>query len=80
MNNLEKLKQVFAEALNIIDTNIINDNLKYQQIEEWDSISHMVLISEIEEQFNISIATSDVIDLSSFEKAKEILEKYNVNF
>jgi acyl carrier protein len=80
MNNLEKLKQAFSEALNITDINIINNDLKYQQIEQWDSISHMVLIAEIEEQFNISIATSDVIVLSSFERAIEILEKYGINF
>ena len=74
-----KLKESFAEALNI-DVNTVNVGLKYQAIPEWDSISHMMLISQIEEDFDISIDTDDVIDLSSFEKAIEILSKYGVKF
>ena len=75
----QKLKESFAEALNI-DVNTVNVGLKYQAIPEWDSISHMMLISQIEEDFDISIDTDDVIDLSSFEKAIEILSKYDVKF
>lgn len=72
---MEKLVVVFAEALNI-DRSKVVDSLAYQSVPEWDSISHMVLISRLEEEFDISIETDDVIDLSSFAKAKEILKKY----
>ena len=75
MSNIDKLKTAFATALNI-DSSKVKDTLKYQSITEWDSVSHMVLISEIEETFDISIDTDDVIDMSSFAKAKEIIAKY----
>jgi acyl carrier protein len=77
MNNLEKLVQCFTDAFNIDKSKIV-DSLKYQGIQEWDSISHMVLISEIESAFDISIETEDVIDMSSFKKAKEIIAKYDI--
>lgn len=79
MNNFSKLKKSFEEALTI-DQCIINDDLAYQSIEQWDSISHMVLISQLEDDFGVSIDTDDVIDMSSFGKAKEILAKYGVDF
>ena len=79
MSNQEKLIQAFAEALSI-EPSLITDTLKYQGIEEWDSISHMILISQLEEVFDVSIDTDDVIDMSSFAKAKEILTKYNIKF
>ncbi len=79
MNNQEKLIQSFAEALSI-EPSLIKDTLMYQGIEEWDSISHMILISQLEETFDISIDTDDVIDMSSVAKAKEILTKYNIKF
>lgn len=79
MNNTEKLYHAFAEALNV-DISGINDDLKYQSIPQWDSISHMVLISTIDEAFNISLATDDVIGLNSVGKAKEILKKHNIVF
>ncbi|HFK5586618.1 TPA: acyl carrier protein [Elizabethkingia anophelis] len=79
MSNIEKLKKAFADAL-LIDESNVTDLLVYQSIPEWDSVSHMILINEIESTFDISIETDDVIDMSSFAKAKEILNKYNVEF
>lgn len=79
MNNYEKLKNSFSEALGLGVENI-TDDLSYQSIPEWDSISHMILISQIEEDFDVSLETDDVIDMSSVEKAIEILSKYDVKF
>ena len=79
MENIEKLKTSFAQSLGI-DESIINDELSYQSIAEWDSITHMILISQLEDDFNVSIDTDDVIDMSSVAKAQEILSKYGVTF
>jgi acyl carrier protein len=79
MNNSEKLINSFSEALGI-DASTVSDSLEYQSIPEWDSISHMILISQIEEDFEVSIDTDDVIDMSSVAKAKEILSKYYIVF
>tara|TARA_B100000959_G_C14654165_1_gene489628 strand:- start:329 stop:571 length:243 start_codon:yes stop_codon:yes gene_type:complete len=75
--NLGKYKKAFIETLEISDEKTLDD-LKYNDIEEWDSIGHMGLISAIEDVFEISIETNDVIDFSSFSKGKEILKKYKV--
>lgn len=79
MTNQKKLVDAFADAL-MIDAKLVVDSLKYQSIPEWDSISHMVLISNVEEAFDVSIDTDDVIDMSSVGKTKEILAKYHVKF
>lgn len=74
-----KLKKIFAEALNISENKVINE-LEYNSIPEWDSISHMALVAAIDEEFDIMMDTDDVIDMSSYGKAKEILQKYGVEF
>jgi acyl carrier protein len=79
MTNTEKLNKAFSTALNI-NLASVSDGLAYQSIPEWDSISHMVLVSELEETFNVSLDTDDVIDLSSLLKAKEILAKHSITF
>jgi len=79
MNNAEKLAGAFSDALAVPSENI-TDDLSYQSIPEWDSVTHMILISQLEDVFGIEIDTDDVIDLSSVGKAKEILAKYNVTF
>lgn len=71
----QKLKEVFAEALGISE-DIITDELKYNEIDEWDSVAHMTLVGEIEDSFDIMLDTDDIIDMSSFAKAKEIVSKY----
>ncbi|OAS14506.1 acyl carrier protein [Paenibacillus oryzisoli] len=77
--NEQKLKTIFAEALDTAE-NMIQDDLAYNSIEQWDSIAHMTLIAAIDEGFDIMMDTDDVIDLSSYAKAKEILGKYGVAF
>ena len=37
-------------------------------------------LEALEEKFNISFETDDIIDFSSFKKGIEILKKYSVNF
>jgi len=78
MMNEQKLKEIFANALQI-DINIVTDELSYNSIPEWDSIAHMSLISEIDTEFDTMLDTDDVLDMSSFAKAKEILRKYDIN-
>lgn len=70
-----KLKSIFAESLGI-DESIVTDSLRYAEIPQWDSVAHMALVAAIEEGFDIMIDTEDVIDMSSFEKAKQIVTKY----
>lgn len=74
-----KLESIFKEALEL-DEDIVVENLVYNTIAQWDSIGHMTLIAEIEEAYDIMLDTDDVLDMSSFSKAKEILEKYDVVF
>lgn len=76
--SLKKYREIFKTSLNISDEKA-NDKLKYNEIEEWDSIGHMTLISTLEEEYKISFETDDIIDFSSFSKGIEILKKYNIN-
>lgn len=77
--NEHKLKEIFANTLEI-DIATVTDDLAYNSIPQWDSISHMALIAAIDESFDTMLETDDVIDMSSFGKAKEILAKYGVVF
>ena len=77
MPSVDKYSNIFKTALNISDDKM-NENLKYNEIEEWDSIGHMTLIAALEEEYKISLETDDIIEFSSFKKGMSILKKYNV--
>ena len=79
MTNIEKYTQAFINAFSVDAESA--KTLKYQDIPAWDSVGHMGLIAQLEEQFGIMVEPDDIVDLSSFEKGKEILAgKYGVEF
>jgi acyl carrier protein len=77
MTNIEKYKKTFLESL-AIDQKSLTEELKYNDIPEWDSIGHMTLMSNLEEEFSINIETDDIVDFSSYKKGIEILKKYKI--
>ncbi|MED1873008.1 acyl carrier protein [Brevibacillus borstelensis] len=79
MNNEQQYRNAFIECFNLADSEAI-DHLVYNTIPEWDSIGHMQLVATLEAVFDIMIDTDDIIDLSSYEKGKEILSKYGIQF
>ena len=78
MSNLEKYNNAFIEAFEIDESRL--EGLTYQGLPEWDSVGHMSLVACIEDAFDIMMETDDIIDFSSYEKGKEILAKYDVEF
>ena len=78
-SNIEKYENAFTESFDI-EKSMLNEELKYESIPEWDSVGHMTMISNLEEVFDIVMEMDDIIDFSSFEIGKEILKKYKIDF
>ena len=76
MTNTEKYNAIFSENLQLTQAQL--PGLKYQAVPLWDSVGHMTLVAALEDAFDIMIDTDDILDLSSFEKGKDILKKYDV--
>ena len=74
--NLDKYNSAFVEAFELEDSNNLKD-LKYQSIDEWDSIGHMALMAELESNFNITIETEDLIQFESYIQGVDILARYD---
>ena len=77
MENKNKYIAIFIKSLSM-DKKKFNEKIKYNDVPEWDSIGHMTLMSDLEDGFNISIDTDDIIDFSSFKKGIQILKKYKI--
>lgn len=79
MSNLEKYKKVFMDVFNVSEE-ILNEKFVFGEIEGWDSLAHMTLITELEDTFNIMFETEDMINYHSFNNGIEILKKYGIEF
>lgn len=52
------------------------ETVRYQEVDGWDSVAHMAIVAELEDQLGIMLDTDDIIDMSSVTMAIEILSKY----
>ena len=77
MNKGQIYDKAFITAFTI-DESALGPDLKYESIPEWDSIGHMALIAELEDEFDISMEMDDIIDFSSYIKGIEIIKKYDI--
>ena len=77
MSNKQKYQDIFVKSLSL-EKNKFNENIKYNEVPEWDSIGHMTLMSDLEEGFGIAMDTDDIVDFSSYKKGIEILKKYKI--
>ena len=67
-NNIKKL---FFQVFPDLDKSEFNWEKKQNEYENWDSFSHLHLITMIEENFKITITDDDAINLHS---AKDLLD------
>ncbi|SHI24238.1 acyl carrier protein [Desulfosporosinus lacus] len=79
MNNLKKYNKVFTTLFNISD-NQLNKDFTFNNVEDWDSIVHLSLITELEDTFNVMLETEDILSFGSYENGMRILEKYEISF
>jgi len=73
-NKISKINKIFISSLNLGQkTNLTK--LNYTD-KNWDSVAHMHLIAQLEKNFKIAIDPEDIVDMSSYKKALEILKRY----
>jgi acyl carrier protein len=75
--NEARLQAAFREALGL-SGELDVAGLTYRGIRQWDSVAHMQLITAIETAFELMLDTDDVIGMSSYDKAREIVRKHGV--
>jgi len=78
MNGHEQIQNAFRVALGGQDGAGF-ESAQYGLTAGWDSMAHMQLIAEIEATFDVMLNTDEVISLSSFERAQEILKTHGID-
>ena len=60
----EKLTEIFHEVFNNNDI-LLNDEMTAQDVENWDSLTHMLMIAKVEEQFGIKFKLKELNKLKT---------------
>lgn len=79
MKNIEKLNRIFCEVFSV-DDSALNSKFNNTTVDNWDSVRQLSLTSAVEDAFDIMLDADDILDFTSYDKAKTILVKYNIEF
>lgn len=68
----EKLNEIFREVFDD-DSITVEETTSAADIEDWDSLTHITLISEVEDAFDIKFAMKDVIGMQNVGEMVDII-------
>ena len=74
---MNKLEALIADVFSFQKTNGEAD-IVFQDLEAWDSLTHMNFVIAVEQEFEVELTTDEIIDMQSYLKTKDILEKRGV--
>ena len=79
MTNLEKYNKIVKSNLGAKDDELNDDILVYNRYERWDSVTHVEMVSDLEDTFGVMFGTLDITSFNKYSLGIEILEKLGVN-
>ena len=71
---LDKVNEIFQDVFDD-ETITVAEATTAEDIEDWDSLTHITLISEIESEFGFKFAMKDVIGMKDVGEMLDIIEK-----
>ena len=72
LKNNMTLEKVFSVVFGIPEANV-HDSLELRKIDGWDSMSHMILITRIEEEYQIRLTGDEIADMQSVGDSRRAL-------
>ena len=78
MTNKKMYSQIFKDIFGV--DSVLNGDFNFKDVEKWDSLTHLTLISELEAAFDVMFETEDILHFGGYENGMKILSKYGVDF
>jgi len=74
---MKRLKAILSDVLEI-DEDSINDETSPENVETWDSLNGLVLVTELESKFNIKFSMDEVTSVKCVGDIKMALKGHGV--
>ena len=68
----KKLLEILSKVF-LLDKDKITDDLRRKDFEPWDSMNHLIIVSEIENEFEIFFEDEEVVELWTVGDIKKVL-------
>ncbi len=74
---MKRLKSILSNVLNIKE-DTINDGTSPDNVDMWDSFAGLMIVSELESQFNIKFSMDEIVAVKCVGDIKEALTRHGV--
>ena len=74
----EKLYNIISKVFSV-PISEINDESNPETIESWDSFNGLILVDELESNFNVKFLVSEIIDVKNVKDIKRHLKNHGVD-
>ena len=61
-----------------MEASALNAEFNYKNVDGWDSVRQLSLTSAVEDAFDIMLDPEDILEFTSYDNAKIILGKYEI--
>lgn len=69
----QKLNEIFSDVFD--EEIVVTDETTSADIEDWDSLTHITLIAEVESTFSIKFSMKAVLDMKNVGEMADLIEK-----
>jgi predicted AAA+ superfamily ATPase len=74
------VSEIIKSYLKVTDDQLNDDVLVYNRHPKWDSVTHMDMVTELEDRFGVEFDTLDITSFSKYSLGIEILTKLGIDF
>jgi acyl carrier protein len=71
MNLEEKVLEIMCETFGVDD---VSASVSQKNCEQWDSLRHLTLASELEEAFDLELEPEEIAEMTDFERVITMLK------
>ncbi len=67
-----RLRKIYGELFRV-DPDALADDVRRGELDGWDSIGHLDLVSALERQFSVTLDVDQALEIETFGDAKRVL-------
>ncbi len=71
---LERIRVILQDVFGV-DPQDVTEDTTYQDVPDWDSMNHIIMIATIEDELGVHFELDDYLDLKSVRKLLDYIEE-----
>ncbi|MFX1285374.1 MAG: acyl carrier protein [Promethearchaeota archaeon] len=78
---MTKVQEIYEDIICkilLLERDMISNDISQESLEIWDSMTHLALVSELEQAFDIFLSDDDILEIKTIGDIKKILDKYGI--